>query len=185
MQGPGFINFEGHIRTVKYRVDEVLKKWLRDWSFVLDGQNFKIDIKWENDSAIQGYRLKVYVNNWVTQYIVDNQIFDYINKDIHYVEYLGEQVLRCSQTGIITNWIETVMDKEEDQYDLGKMWREDLSKMAEECHFQRTPRLGKKPEYYDLVHLLLNDYPVPVTLTIKEVVEEPKLLLARLTMMKK
>lgn len=185
IKGPNFINFDAHIRTVKYYLNKQIKKWICEWATVLGGQNFKIDIKWEQDLQMRGYRLAIYVNNWVTEFIVDDSLFDFINKDVHYVEYIGEQALRCSQSGIITNWLEQLFEGTEDKYDLAKMWRNDFSKMVEEAHFQRVPKLGDRPEYYDLVHLILNDNPIPVTVTIKEVMDEPKLLLARLTMMKR
>lgn len=185
LNGPTFIDFDAHMRNVQYRASEFLKKWMGEWAEVLGDTTYKIDIKWEEDLALNGYRMRVYVNDWVTNVCVDRNLFDHIHKDVHYLEYICEQVMRASQCGVIMHWLQDLYERTDDPIDLGKMWKEDVSRLIKEAYFQRTPSLGARADHYDLIHLIPNDFPGTITVTVKEVLDEPKLLMARLTMMKR
>jgi len=184
IQGPSFIDFDGQMKEIQYRVSDHIRAFLSEWSHVLVDVRAKIDIKWENDMAHQAYRLIVRINSWQYQLMVDNALFDQMRQDTDYLDYIRVNCLRACQTGILCEWLDEIYKATEDKHNLSKIWREDLSQMVREFHLAKVPN-GQNPIMADdIVHLLLNDNPIPISMLVSEIIDEPKLLMARLLMLK-
>ena len=184
LQGPKFIDFDARMRDVQYRVTEHIRTYMSEWASLLVDVRAKIDIKWEDDLQHQRYVMKVYVNSWVYNMHVERELFDYVHKDVHYLEYIRENCLRACQTGILCEWLDQLYINTEDKYDLSKMWREDLALMVNEIHLHKAPGTDRQACPVDLVTFIFKNNPVPYTELVGAIQEEPKLLLARLTMLK-
>ena len=185
LQGPNYIDFDARMREVQYRVTEHIRTFMSNWASMLCDVHAKINIKWTDDVGSQRYIMKVYVNSWVYNMCVERELFDYVHKDAHYLEYIRENCLRACHTGILCEWLDQLYLNTEDQYDLSKMWREDLSKMVDTIHLHKAPGTGERAQETDLVTFVIKDYPMPYTELVRTIQEQPKMLLARLAMMKK
>lgn len=184
VNGPTFIDFDAQMKQVQYQVSDHIRVFLHEWAHMFVDVRAKIDIKWENDLQHQAYRLIVRINNWQYNLMVDNGLFDQMRNDTDYLDYIRVNCLRACQTGILCEWLDVVYSNTEDKHDLSKIWREDLSQMVREFHLARTPNGANPLKGDDMVHLLLNDNPIPISMLVSEIIAEPKLLMARLLMLK-
>lgn len=177
-------NITPRMEIMQENVGTALQKWLNAWTTVLGVREVYFTVKWERDVMRHGYILAVVIDDWVTHMIVDDAVFEQAHGDSDYLHYLGNTVLVQSQTGVIMRWLHGLFKTTEDTHDLGKIWAENLANTVKEAHFRRKPSLANGIHASDLVDLVVKDNPVPLTMTVKEIMDEPKLLLARLTMMK-
>lgn len=177
--------FEGHMKEVAYRVNEYLKSYITEWYSYLGNLRPYITVECHRNQQTHYYAIVAVVSQRYRASVdVHPQIFDLAIRDRVYAEYLRDRVVQKIEHGILMLWIETLLEKVEDGVDLLAMWREDLSKMVAEISFKKRVSTGTRPQAQSLLCIAVKGSATPIIETAENLADNPKLLLARLAMMK-
>lgn len=175
-------------KAIQYRIRDYMADFLERYAHVI-GSNLKgkIDVSWERSEQHMCYvmcvRITINPNQvWQYRHMVDEELFE-LSRDKHRIEYFEYLVNLCSrtcQTGIVCAWLDDRMGELDDER-VQEVWRQKVQPQISQATITQGGD-GRTVQSFDLINIALKDLAYPVTATVKEIINEPKLLCARLLM---